>query len=351
MKDKKRLALGLRSTTILLFIIIWIGTFSPGKSGKPDLLVTLTPETVTIKKPGTWTVQFKSNVEKISKGASIKCRFVKGFSMPQLENSRLSNFISVQTNSVSGKVDIISIDNTDETTPWDWDRNAWIVTIQVTDGNLIKDETIELIYGAEPPHGQMLAPPSAFSDKILVAYDLNGSGVFQELLDPPVIKIEADVISAMKAYLPSQAITGNTVDLVLTAVDSYYNQASAFPGQIELATTDSTAQLEKTVRMLHGNNGRFILPVTFNKAGIHRISLSALDDSSGEIFEALSNPIRVTAQDILYKTYWGDIHSHSRFSHDGHGTNPFDTARDVAPSRLLRSDRAFHKRLSRARWY
>ncbi len=44
---------------------------------------------------------------------------------------------------------------------------------------------------------------------------------------------------------------------------------------------------------------------------------------------ALSDPIRVLDQWPELQLFWGDLHSHSAYSMDGMGINPFDYARDV----------------------
>ncbi|MCL4704797.1 DUF3604 domain-containing protein [bacterium] len=330
MTSKTRTLWGLRLFTLLLLLAAWMGMYATGKSRRIDFDATLEPNIATARVSGTWAVKLVIGVDSLQTGAAVKYRFVKGFDKPQNADSLKANFITVRSNSSTGKVAITTIDNRDSSTNWDWDRNAWIVTVSVTAGRLLRGEEIVLTYGANPPHGRMFAPPSAFVDTMRIAYDLTGAGSFQELLAPPAIIVSAGLPQQLVAYLPSQAVAGLETRLRVRVLDANHNLASTVTGNLFLSTSDTMANLASAATMVSGDNGSLEFPVTFGNPGVHRVQVRLQLADTGVWLEATSNPVTVSVAPLPLQTFWGDLHSHSRISHDGHGTGAFEKAREVA---------------------
>jgi len=321
---------GLRLGAGLLLLTLWIGFSNTGRGGRSDFTASVAPATATVRTHGTWTVRLLVEADSVSAGATIKYRFIKGFGEPQIVDSLKQNFVAVRSSSASAQVMITSMERSDAALTWDWDRNAWIITVKVVAGVLRRGETIDLIYGANPPYGTMSAPPSAFVDTMSIAYDLTGSGVFQEVLAPPALRVTPGQPQQIAAYLPSQIMVGEPARLRVVILDENFNLASEATAKLYLATNDPQANLLSSVSLTLTDSGRLDIPLTFLSAGTHRVAVRAELLTSGAQLLAQSNPVRVMATAPPYRIFWGDLHSHSRISHDGHGTGSFAKARDVA---------------------
>ncbi|MDZ7266539.1 MAG: DUF3604 domain-containing protein [candidate division KSB1 bacterium] len=321
---------GMRFCAALLLLAVWIGLSTTGRSGGPDFTATVEPTTAIAKSRDTWTVRLRVETDSVRTGATIKCRFIKGFGEPQNSDSLRRNYVAVRTTNPGARVAITSLERSDAALVWDWDRNAWIVTVKVTAGSLRRGDMIELIYGANRPHGRMSAPPSAFVDTMNIAYDLNGSGVFQEILSPPVLHVKPGMPHQLAAYLPSQAVVGEAIRLRVVILDEEFNLVPEATARLFLSTGDAQAHLLSSTSLTLTDSGRLDIPVTFMSTGTHRVNVQAQLLNSDTQLVTESNPVRVTATAPPYRIFWGDLHSHSRISHDGHGTGSFAKARDVA---------------------
>ncbi len=321
---------GLRVCVVLLLPAMWIGFSSTGRGGRPDFTASVTPATATVRTHGTWTVRLLGEADSVSSGATIKYRFIKGFGEPQNSDSLRQNFVAARTDNPRAQVAITSLERSDAAITWDWDRNAWIITVKVLAGTLRRGDTIELIYGANPPRGRMSAPPSAFVDTMSIAYDLTGSGAFQEVLAPPALRVAPGEPQQMAAYLPSQIMAGEPARLRVVILDENFNLVPEVMAKLSLSTDDPEASLLSSVSLTLTDSGRLDIPLTFMSAGTHRVAVRAQLLNRGAYLTAESNPVRVTAAPPPYRIFWGDLHSHTRISHDGHGTGSFAKARDVA---------------------
>lgn len=319
-----------RVIAISLIALLWLSMADGVKGNRAALTVVIEPHVAYVRTAGTWQLEFQITEDDMVAGAALKVRFPKGFGKPQSESDRHINYVEVETSSDSGEVVIESIKRTDEDTPWDWDRNAWVVTLRLTRGRIRRGEVIDLTYGANPPHGRMSAPLSTFEERIEIAYDLEGSGKYRVIEDGPRIVVQPELPRQLKAFLPSNATLGEEVNLKLVVMDEYYNLTPGISPSITLRATDASAKVPLKVQLTGNDSGKAEVPVVFNSPGVHSVSVRAIVAGIDSAVTVESNPVLVTAERPQLCVFWGDLHSHSRISHDAHGTGSFAKARDWA---------------------
>jgi hypothetical protein len=290
----------------------------------------ISPSTAVVHTRGTWRLSFIVKADSMAVGGGVKIRFIKGFHTIQINDPNLPNYVSARTSNPQAKVVISSLSQTDPQVKWDWDRNGWVVTALVRERALNKGDTIQVVFGANPPQGRIVPPPSTFIDTVKVAYDPDGSGIYREVVREPTLEIVPASPKQLVGYLPSTITAGAPAKLKIVALDYYDNLATSFVGTAALAATDSLAAFPQTLDWELSDSGRRTIEVVFNTPGVHYVKLSVLRTNQYPLWEAHSNPVSVVSETALYQVFWGDLHSHSSFSHDGHGTNSFFKARDVA---------------------
>ncbi|WP_246982573.1 DUF3604 domain-containing protein [Halorientalis marina] len=116
------------------------------------------------------------------------------------------------------------------------------------------------------------------------------------------------------AILPSNAVVGEPVSLTTQVWDEYERLYPEFDGEFAVDSTDPDATHPAGIDFGSISDGvRSDDGITFETPGIQYLTLSR----GGERF--VSNPVDVTAAEPDRRTYWGDIHLHSRLS-DGAGS-------------------------------
>ncbi len=118
---------------------------------------------------------------------------------------------------------------------------------------------------------------------------------------------------AMRVIVPSFATPGKPFDVLIVSLDRFDNcSATSFQGQT-LSTSDG--------RVIQDNlsfTGSAKIPVTLDEEGTYRFRVG----------DTLSNAAQVKKS--AQRVYWGDLHIHTKLSHDGMGNDPYGYARDVS---------------------
>ncbi|MDZ7344500.1 MAG: DUF3604 domain-containing protein [candidate division KSB1 bacterium] len=321
-------------TPLLLFFLV--SRFARDEAAKPasrEVRAIVSPQTAVVSMPGLWRVSFIIDADSMAVGGGVKVGFIKGFSA--LENTDQDSVgrvgrVEANCSNVRSTVRITQIRNDDPQVPWDWDRNFWVVTARIQQRAVLKGDTIHLVFGGTQPGEKYYAPKTAFVDSICVAYDLTGRGVYRELTPKPVLEILSGPPHQLSAILPSTARVGEAVTLQLIVLDAHENLATSFTGTLTLTATDVLATFPKTVALNAKDGGRKTLTVVFNTPGIHSMMVAASPNQPDSLWRVRTNPIEVLREPVAYRVFWGDLHSHSSYSHDGFGTGSFLRARDVA---------------------
>ncbi|MGH7493270.1 MAG: DUF3604 domain-containing protein [bacterium] len=317
----------IRLGAILLLLSVFIALGLTPRGRAPRVRVLLSPEITTSGIPGTYRVSFVIDEDSLSAGGGFKVRFVKGFTKPQTSNPYYAGYVTAQASNPGAVLAITQIVEDDSAIAWPVDRNAWVLTAIVGRQALVRGDTVHITYGANPEQGVMPGLVSAFTDTVRVACDFHGRGNYEEIGPAPVLTILPGPPRWLAAYLPSRVPTDEPANLKLACLDAQGNLAVTFSGEVKISCTDPRAEVPSLVTFNPEDRGHKIVAMRFRSPGIHEIYLQALGLPWPEM---ASNPVEVAAEKPQYLLYWGDLHSHSSFSFDGYGKEPFAAARDAA---------------------
>ncbi len=206
------------------------------------------------------------------------------------------------------------------------ERYVFVVRARVTHGNLEAGDVISVVYG-DSSHGSLGYRASSVStgpEPILIAVDADGSSRFHLLETTPTLRALPGEAVEMLFHAPSLAVSGKPVELLVSMVDKEQNPVIRSE-EIRLTTLSGAAELPRTVR-LPRNQGFVRFKAVPATAGILRLRAESVELG----LTARANPILVTDQPPEQHIYWGDLHSHSRFSWDGVGNRPFQYARNIS---------------------
>lgn len=189
-----------------------------------------------------------------------------------------------------------------------------VMEITVSEGRLTEGDVVDVVFA------NTTAPYIASSDHVRVVVDTDGSGEFKRIASGAEYTVAPGPMAQLRLFAPGQAVEGEDVALQVTAFDRFWNVASEFTGNVRVSGLE-----------LSENSLRF----TEDRDGI--LQFRWIPKETGFVFPAASDgartwaggPIRVFAEELDTKIYWGDLHSHSRISKDGIGGSDYAYARDV----------------------
>lgn len=116
-----------------------------------------------------------------------------------------------------------------------------------------------------------------------------------------------------RIIVPSAVSPNEKFEVLIVSLDKFDNCSSTQYENQTLLTSDN-----KTIAEGLNFTGSIRVPVSLEKEGIYRFKMG----------NVLSNALRVKKGH--HGPYWGDIHLHTKFSHDGQGTDPYKYMRDVS---------------------
>jgi len=207
------------------------------------------------------------------------------------------------------------------------ERYVFVVRVEVQSGQLGEGDQLAVVYGdtTSGSRGMRASVISTEPETILVAVDRAGTNDWELLSDLPTIQSISGPAHELKIVGPSQVEVGQDSPLKIAIVDENGNPVSGFHGSIELNVGQGSADIP-TKTAVDFTSGWGELPFTAREEGIIRISATTLDG----LLEADSNPIQALESMPRERILWGDLHSHSHYSWDGVGHQPFDYARYVS---------------------
>jgi len=206
------------------------------------------------------------------------------------------------------------------------ERYVFVVRVEVVQGRLQEGDQLQVRYGdtSGGSRGMRAAIISTRPEPILVAVDTDGSGSFVLQSERPMLEAKAGPAHELMLVGPSVLTVGQTAELKLSVTDKHANPADSFRGKVQLRLREGEADLPAEVKF-PVDRGWLRVPFTPSAAGILRVEASAL----GGVLYAVGNPMKVTDTEPEYRIYWGDIHSHTRYSWDGVGESNFEYARNI----------------------
>ena len=206
------------------------------------------------------------------------------------------------------------------------DSSLQLLVIVVGGRALAAGEQIRIVYGAGEAGARIDSYAEAES-RFFIAVDGDGDGVRSLIAESPALDVVAGPASRLNLALPSTARPGETVRLVLAALDRAGNAGSPESGEIVFVDPPAGLVLPERVSLEPGQRGRRTIEFAVRQPGVFR--LLALGRGGLEGLVGKSNPLVVRAE--LPHLLWGDLHGHSQLS-DGTGTPEqyYDYARNVA---------------------
>lgn len=293
---------------------------------------------------GTWTVTYRVGSEGIKKGGGIRAQLPDSWhsgirnSAKRLQASDppADHFISARASrsDVQLKTSVESEPQREEWLVKDsrkgldgrMERYVFVVRAEVLEGELREGDTLSVIYGdtSHGSRGMQGAIISTRPEPVLVAVDTKGTGDFTLLPDRPTIVSHGGPATELMVMGPSDLVIGRPAQLRLSVVDVNDNPAGGFEDEITLEMGANQVSGPTKVSLSKDQPWQ-IVDVVPRREGVIRIAASAL--KSG--LRAITNPMKVLVQEPHRKIYWGDLHSHTKYSWDGVGEGNFEYARDI----------------------
>jgi hypothetical protein len=180
-------------------------------------------------------------------------------------------------------------------------RHGRQIVATLTEGTVPAGATVRVLYA------NTFAPYVAETEQVW----LRVRGVAPEVA--PQLTVTPGPAESMRVLAPSGVEPGQRFDVLLVSLDRFENRSCTRCENQTLTTTDGTV-----IAFLPGFVGSLRVPVTLERPGTYRFRWG----------KVVSNAVRVERG--RRGPYWGDIHIHTKLSHDGQGTDPYIYARDVS---------------------
>ncbi len=201
-------------------------------------------------------------------------------------------------------------------------RYGWTVRVTVESGVLVQGDTVDVLFGDMSGGGRGFTPPIAAGSPELVhaAVDTTGDGDFAMLPegDLPLLSHTPAEAEELLLVLPSVSYVGQEIELRMVALDRFFNAVPLPVTAVNLVVVEGDARIDEPAPELGGHTslGYRAVAVTPTEPGVLRVRGTS-DDG---VLYATSYPSRVSADRPDEGIYWGDLHSHTHYSHDGTGT-------------------------------
>jgi hypothetical protein len=207
---------------------------------------------------------------------------------------------------------------------------VFIVRVVVLKGEIKEGETLSVIYGdpSRGSKGMRAAIITGHVEPIIVALDFEGRGQFRIHAERPALVAQPGNATELLVHARSDATVGEPSPLKLAFLDRFGNPATTFEGDVALIVTRGKAEAPAKV---HIEKGRGWAETNFTpqEPGLLRIQAS----ESTRKLSAQSNPVDVHQTHPQDQIYWGDLHSHTRYSGSdgvGHPEDAYEYAQHIS---------------------
>ncbi len=174
---------------------------------------------------------------------------------------------------------------------------------------------IEIVYGSRngDSPGVEIQPmdETAFKQKVYV--DAFGKGEFLPLPESPTLRILPGEARQLHVIAQTDAAPGEAIWVNVWAEDALGNPAAGFQGAVDLSVEPGSWREVWRAAPADAGAHRFE-SVALGRPGVYRFRARSRDG-----IEAVSNPVRVHETVPENRIYWGDLHTHTKYS-DGRGT-------------------------------
>ncbi|MCU0668534.1 MAG: hypothetical protein MUF70_04185, partial [Myxococcota bacterium] len=263
------------------------------------------PTRVEIETPGVWKIVYEAAAPGIAIGGSVQMQIPAGvgWSLPQLGAASAGGWVGAQTEAAGVELATTLL-------PGHPLRSA---RVEVRGRQLEPGERIEFEYASS-------ADRVVDTERFWILVDGDGDGAAFAIGESPAVETFAGPAERLVAHWPSTARPGESVPLVVAALDRYGNLAPLV-GAVEVVALPSG--VEGPTRF-EASDGTVRGALVAAAPGVHRLTVRTADG-----LDATTNPLRVAVD--APRILWGDVHGHS-FLSDGSGSPDayYRYARDVA---------------------
>lgn len=265
------------------------------------------PSRVEIETPAVWTIVYEAAAPGIAAGGSVDVRIpgTVGWSLPQLRDPAAGGYVFAHTDAPGIRLETALLEG----------HPLRSVRVGVSGRGLAAGEQIRIDYASR-------ADRVVDTEHFWVLTDGDGDGAAFPIVESPSIETFAAPAERLVAHWPSTARPGETVSLVVAALDRRGNPAR-LPGPVEITALPSG--IDGPVRFdASPETGTVRGALVASGSGVHTVTVRAAGGLA-----ATTNPLRVSSDGP--RILWGDVHGHSIVS-DGSGTPDgyYRFARDVA---------------------
>ena len=329
-----------RSASALLLVLAACTPRDPEGSGEPEN-VSVTPDRCVAGEYGTWTVSYRVQDAGIRTGGGLRVQLPDSWHAGDRNSAnplqagdpkadhyisarcsrpgvRLKTEVESETRRTLVKSPRVSIDKRNE-------RYVYVVRVSVTEGELKAGDTVSVVYGdtSGGSRGMRGAIISTRPEPVLVAVDPDGGGKHTLVRCRPTVVSTGGPAAELLLTGPSTLVAGKPATLHLSFVDANANPAGvSWEKTADLRVLEGAADVPPRVPV--ERNPWAVVKFTPKEPGLLRLEATAGP------FRARSNPMRIHAAEPELKIYWGDLHSHTKYSWDGVGDTSFEYARYVS---------------------
>lgn len=302
---------------------------------------TITPERGVAGEYGTWTVSYTVGEGGIASGGGIRVQLPDEWHAGprnsavrlQTKDPRLDNYITANLSQgeatirciVENERDDELIKHAKKSLDGRNERYVFVVRVLVTEGTLSKGDVINVVYGdtSGGSKGNWASAVSAYALPIMMALDNDGDNRFERESYTPMLEALPGKAVYVQLHAPSNGTPGSALTCRITLLDKEFNPATG-PASFSLSYPAGLAGPESAT--IYRDHATTEFEVTPSTEGVARVSARWEEEKR----DVLGNPTEVTATLPERKLYWGDLHSHTRFSWDGVGQDNFNYARFVS---------------------
>lgn len=187
--------------------------------------------------------------------------------------------------------------------------------LTIEDKRFHPGDWLEIVYGARTggSPGVEIQPmdEAAFEQRVYV--DAFASGEFLPLPDSPTLKILAGKAKVLHVIAQTDAAAGEQIWVNVWADDGLGNPAAGFGTAVDLSVEPGSWR-EVWQPEAADQGARRWESLRLEQPGVYHVRARSRDG-----LVAVSNPVRVHAAAPPDRIYWGDLHTHTKYS-DGRGT-------------------------------
>jgi hypothetical protein len=277
---------------------------------------------------GAWRLTYVAGKYGIdNSGALLVCwRFAVDWGRPQTDDPAADNYLTAATGADAKLKAAYTFKG--YIRPW-----YHAVTVDIHDGEIRPGQRVVLTFGDRSSGSVGQRSPTAVNKNCewLVLADPFHTRRFTALHDCPSVKIVSGEAARLVAVLPSDAVCGEPMRVVIRAEDAWGNPAAGYRGTVRLAWSSAEGALNglpPTCEFTAVEGGVKTLEKVVSRRPC-LLRLRVIDEEHG--LECISNPCLCHPEPTSLRRHWGDLHGQS-IEALGIGTayDYFGYARDVA---------------------